>query len=96
MSNDTKTNPLKQPSRPEAIRIKHLRFKAPVDVPGLAMESAIRGVGPDEAQSNKKRHEVMLEPWARRFRIAWFEVGKDAPTTTIFVPEIDARSYEEW
>lgn len=96
MTTDQKPPTPKQPSRPEAIRIKHLRFKLPIDIPGGGMESAVRGSARDDVQTNKTRYEVTLEPWLRRFRIAWFQSGKDEPTTTICVPEVDARSYEEW
>lgn len=96
MSNDTKPTPPK-PSRPEAIPIKLLRFDGPIDIPGSQISNvSLHGRSPTEKRGDKHCHEVELQPWLRRFRIAYIEGGKTEPKCVAYVHERFVRSYEEW
>jgi hypothetical protein len=97
VSNDQKQPPAApKPSRPEAIRIKQLRFEKSMDIPGKGMENSVTGVGPDATDARSSRHTIEYQPWVRSFAIAWFEGNASAPKKTIYVPEARVLSWEPW
>lgn len=97
MSNDPKQPQPTKPSRPEAIAIKLVRFAKTVDIPGSQLNgNSLTARNPADKRPAGHCHEVELQPWLRRFRIAYVEGGKSEPTKVAYVHETHVLSYEEW
>lgn len=86
-----------KPSRPEAMPIKLLRFCETIDIPGSQLNGvSVTGRNPADKRPGGAHHDVELQPWLRRFRLAYFEGGKAEPTKVAYVHETFVKSYEEW
>lgn len=97
MSNDPKQPQPTKPSRPEAIAVKLIRFSETVDIPGSQLNGiSITGRNPSEKRPGAHHHDLELQPWLRRFRIAYVEGGKSEPSKVSYVHESFVKSYEEW
>lgn len=96
MSNDPKQSPKSVPSRPEAVRVRVLRFQHQMDIPGGTVQNSLSGRGPDTPPHAAPRYEIEYQPWSRHHRVAWIEVGKTEPTKVLYVHETQVLSWEAY
>lgn len=89
--NDPKQNTAPKPSRPEAVRVRMLKFSDPVDIPGATMPTSVKAT---YDATNTPHHEIQYEPWHRHHRVSWFEAGKDEPSRIVMVPEARVMAWE--
>lgn len=82
----------KQPARPEAIRVRVLKFVGPTDVPGGAMPTTL--TARDPSRTNQGGHDIEYQPWLRHHRVAWYEPTKKEPTRVVMIHESRVLSWE--
>jgi hypothetical protein len=73
----------------EPIRVRVLRFREPMDAPGLSVASSCTAQDP----SNGKRHGILYLPWLRHFELTFHPGGGEKPRVS-FVHESMVRSWE--
>jgi hypothetical protein len=88
--------PAKQPSRPEALRVRRVQFVEPFDIPGTSMGMPKSLIAAAEEQTNRTRHEIEFQPWLRHLRIAHYEPGKSEPSNVRMVHESRVAAWEPW
>lgn len=70
-------------SRPEAVKVRTIKFVAPTDIPGAPLPSGITA----KDVSNETHYEIEWQPWTRHHRIVWFEAGKKDPSRILMIHE---------
>lgn len=95
MTESMKPPPTKpqQPARPEAVRVRRLRFTSPIDMPGSSMPTSITA---KSEPLGTTRYAITFEPWHRHHRIEWFEPGKTEASGVRMVHESRVDSWEPW
>lgn len=82
-----------EPSSPyqarEPIRVRVLRFREPMDAPGLSVASSCSAADP----TNGKRHSILYLPWLRHFELT-FHPGGGEKDRVAFVSEGMVKSWE--
>lgn len=73
----------------EPIRVRVLRFREPMDAPGLSVASSCSAKDP----AGGTRHSILYIPWMRHFELT-FHPGGDEKPRVAFIWEGAVKSWE--